>query len=448
MQRREFITKTTALGATAALLPDTLFSRNVEEKKVRLAIIGVGERGSYLIKEAVSQGGAEAVAICDIDPAAIARTKEKIKKYQSREVAVYSGERDFEKIVQRDDIDAVLIATPWQWHTPMALAALKAGKPTGCEVPVALTVKDCWALVDAVEKTGVPLMMMENVCYRRDVMAVLNMARQGLFGRVTYAECGYQHDLREVLFNDGKTAHGKGLEFGEKAYSEARWRTQHHVDRNGELYPTHGIGPVAQVFNINHGNQFSHLTSMATPALSLHEYLVEKGGPEHPNAKVNFKCGDVVTTLIKCTNGEVVKMTHDVSSPRPYSLGFRIQGTQGIWTEDAKGIYLQKKAPKPHEYEPAQKYFDEYDHPLWKNLGKEAQGAGHGGMDYFVIRSFVESVRRKMPFPQDVYDAAAWSVIGPLSEASIDKGSKPMDIPDFTRGKWKSRPALFAMGDV
>ena len=448
MQRREFIAKTTALGATAALLPGTLLSRNFEGKKVRLAIIGVGERGSYLLTEAISQGGAEAVAICDIDPAAIARTKVKIKKYQSRDVAVYSGERDFEKIVQRDDVDAVLIATPWQWHTPMALAALKAGKPTGCEVPAALTVKECWALVDAVEKTGVPFMMMENVCYRRDVMAVLNMARQGLFGQVTYAECGYQHDLREVLFNDGTAAQGKGLEFGEKGYSEARWRTQHHIDRNGELYPTHGLGPVAQVFNINHGNQFSHLTSMATPALGLHDYIVEKGGPDHPNAKVNFKCGDVVTTLIKCSNGEVIKMTHDISLPRPYSLGFRIQGTQGIWTEDAKGIYIQKKAPKPHQYEPAQKYFDEYDHPFWKSSGKEALGAGHGGMDYFVIRSFVESVRRKIPFPQDVYDAAAWSVVGPLSEASIAQGSKPMNIPDFTRGKWKTRPALFAMGDV
>jgi predicted dehydrogenase len=448
MHRRAFLTKTTAAATATALLPNALFAHPADEKKVRLAVIGVGARGSYHVQESLSQGSVQVTAIADIDPAAITRTLDICKKYQSAEPAVYRGERDFEKLVQRDDVDAVIIATPWQWHAPMSLAALRAGKPTGCEVPVALRVKDCWEIVNTQEKTGVPYMMLENVCYRRDVMAVLNMARQGLFGRVTYAECGYQHDLRGVLFNDGKSAYGPGLEFGEKGYSEARWRTNFHLDHNGELYPTHGLGPVAQVLNINHGNQLSYLTSMATPALSLHEYIVEKGGPDHPNAKVIFKEGDVVTTLIKCANGEVIKMTHDVSSPRPYSLGFRIQGTKGLWTEDAKGIYLEGKAAKPHQYDPAQQYFDQYDHPIWKARASEATGAGHGGMDYFLIRSFVECVKRKTPFPQDVYDAAAWSVIGPLSEQSIAQGSKPMDIPDFTRGKWKTRKPEFGVGDV
>jgi predicted dehydrogenase len=405
-------------------------------------------RGAGLLQEAVSQGQVEITAISDIDPNAINNARQVIGKAGLKDPIYYTGENDFEQVVRRNDVDGVIIATPWNWHLPMALASLKAGKYTGCEVISGLTVDEIWELVNTCEKTGTPYMMLENVCYRRDVMAVLNMARKNMFGQITYAECGYQHDLREVIFNDGKHMMGGGVEFGEKGVNEARWRTQHYIDRNGDLYPTHGIGPVAQFLNITRGNQFAYLTSMASPAASLHHYIVDKGGEAHPNANVKFTCGDVVTSLIKCNNGEVVKMTFDTCSPRPYSLGFRVQGTEGIWTDDARGIYFQKRAPTEHEYEPVEKYIQQFDHPYWSEYGHLAEGSGHGGMDYFIIREFIECVRYKKPFLMDVYDAATWSVMGPLSQRSIAEHSAPVAIPDFTRGKWKARQPVFGLNSA
>lgn len=446
MERRKFIKNTALIGTGVSLLPSYSFARKAPGSKARLAFIGVGMRGAYLLQEAVSQGNTEVVAVSDIDENAINNVKQIIKQYNGKEPAYYHNERDFEKIVQRDDVDGVVIATPWKWHYPMAMASMKAGKYTGCEVIIGLTISQLWDLVNEYEKTGTQFIMLENVCYRRDVMAVLRMARQGMFGQITYAECGYQHDLRTYLFNNGIENFGDGVEFGLKAVNEAKWRTQNYVERNGDLYPTHGIGPIAQVLNITRGNQFSYLMSMASPSVSLHQYIIDKN-KNHPNASVKFKCGDIVTTLIKCSNGEMIKMTHDTSSPRPYSLGFRVQGTQGIWTEDAKGIYFQKEAGTPHEYDPFDKYLEKYDHPYWTKHGKTAEGSGHGGMDYFLIHDFVDCVRFKKPFFMDMYDAAMWTALSPLSEKSIAENSKPVLIPDFTRGKWKKRKPLFGFQD-
>lgn len=447
MKRRKFIQQAAILGASVPMLSTQSLGRTAEAKKARLAFIGVGMRGSYLLKEALSQGLTEITAVCDIDDGAIGNVRKTIKDLNAKEPVYFKGERDFEKIVQRDDVDGVVIATPWHWHVPMSIASMKAGKHTGCEVLAGLTVSEIWDLVNAHESTRSPYIMLENVCYRQDVMAVLNMARKGLFGKIQYAECGYQHDLREYLFNNGTQMFGGGVEFGAKAINEANWRTQHYVDRNGDLYPTHGVGPVSQIMNITRGNQFSYLVSMASPATGLNKYILDHEGKNHPNAQVKFKCGDVVTTLIKCANGEVVKMTFDTSSPRAYSLGFRIQGNDGLWTEDANGIYFQKTAPKPHEYEPAAKYLELYDHPYWKKYSQLAKDAGHGGMDYFIIREFVDAVRYKKPFAMDVYDAAIWSVLSPLSEQSIAGNSKPMEIPDFTKGQWKTRAPVFGMNE-
>lgn len=340
-----------------------------------------------------------------------------------------------------------MIATPWEWHVPMALEVMKQGKYAAVEVSATVTLQESWDLVNMFEKTGSHCMILENVCYRRDVMATLNMVRQGMFGSLSHVQCGYQHDLREVKFNDGKQAYGGGVEFGAKGFSEAKWRTQHSIDRNGDLYPTHGLGPVAEMLNINRGNQFAYLTSMASPAMGLHQYIEEKGGKNHPNAKVNFKCGDVVQTMIKCQNGETILITHDTNLPRPYSLGFRVQGTKGIWTEDNKSIYLEGVSPKQHRWEDFKPYQDKFDHPLWKAHAADAENAGHGGIDYFVLRAFIESIKNKVAPPIDVYDAAAWSAISPLSEESIANGSAPMQIPDFTRGKWKTNKPIFALNE-
>jgi hypothetical protein len=290
-------------------------------------------------------------------------------------------------------------------------------------------------------------MMLENVCYRRDVMAALNMVRQGLFGELIHLQGGYQHDLRGVKFNDGKTAYGKGVEFGEKGYSEAHWRTEHSVHRNGDLYPTHGIGPIAHYININRGNRFVSLSSFSSKARGLHNYIVKNGGEDHPNAKVKFKLGDVVTTSINCANGETILLQHDTDLPRPYSLGFRVQGTEGLWMDVNNSIYIEGKSPKNDEWDKAQEWFDKYDHPLWERWSKETKGAGHGGMDFFVIHAFVESIKRKVDTPMDVYDAAAWSAITPLSEQSIELGNEAVEFPDFTGGQWMYRKPVFALNN-
>ncbi len=446
--RREFIKTTALTGAAATVFPTFLTGAKAPKATVRLGFIGVGLRGRNHVQQALFRDDVVIPAICDLDPASIAATTELIKKAGRPVPEAYSkGDKAFEQMLKRDDLDGVVIATPWEWHVPMAVATMKAGKYAAVEVSATVTLQESWDLVNASEKTGMPCMMLENVCYRRDVLAVLNMVRQGLFGEMTYAHCGYQHDLRNIKFNDGK-GHGVGAEFGAKGYSEARWRTQHSVDRNGDLYPTHGLGPVAHWLNINRGNQFVRLTSMATKSRGLHKYVVDHGGENHPNAKVNFKLGDVVTTMIECANGENIVIIHDTNSPRPYSLGFRAQGTEGIWMDDNDMIYLEGKSPKPHTWEPFAPYQEKYDHPLWKQHAQTAQNAGHGGIDFFVLRGFIEAIKNQTAPPMDVYDAAAWSAISPLSEESIAKGSKPVDIPDFTRGKWKTNKPIFGLNDV
>jgi predicted dehydrogenase len=448
MKRREFINQTSKASLLAFGSPALITNKKQEFKKAKIAFIGLGERGRSHLEQALYRTDIEIIALCDIDKNAIAESLKMIKDKSFPEPKTYSaGEKDFENMVKRTDIEGVIIATPWEWHIPMALATMKQGKYAGVEVSATVTLQESWDIVNMHEKTGAHCMLLENVCYRRDVMAVLNMVRQNKFGELSHMECGYEHDLRGVKFNDGKSAYGKGVEFGKNGYSESKWRTQHSVDRNGDIYPTHGLGPVANMLNINYGNQFLYLTSMASKSRGLHEYIVKNGGEDHPNAKVNFKLGDVVTTQIKCANGETILITHDTNLPRPYSLGFRVQGTNGIWMDLNKSIYLEGVSPKAHSWEPFEKYQKEYDHPLWKKYEKLAENAGHGGMDWFVLNSFIESVKRKITPPIDTYDAAAWSAISPLSEQSIKLNSASVKVPDFTRGKWKNRKPIFALND-
>jgi predicted dehydrogenase len=371
---------------------------------------------------ALQRSDCTVTAISDVDPEAIERSRAMLRDAGAPDPDVYDAdEEDFLNLLARDDVDAVIIATPWLWHTPMAVAAMEAGKRVGVEVPAAVTVEECWDLVNTSERTGVPCMVLENVCYRRDVMAVLNMVGRGLFGELVHCHCGYQHDLREVKFQPG-------VEFGPEARGEARWRTKHSIYRNGELYPTHGIGPIANYLHINYGNRFATLTAMASKSRGLHEYIVAQGGADHPNAKVRFALGDVVTTLI-------------------YSLNFRVQGTRGLWMSDNRSVYIEGVSPESHQWEPFARYQESYDHPLWRRHEADATGAGHGGMDFFVIHAFVESAKRQVPPPLDVYAAATWSVISPLSEQSIAKGSEPMEFPDFTRGRWVDRTFRFGVSD-
>ena len=449
INRKEFLKKATAVGIGSVILPQININPSKKRDIVRLGFIGTGLRGQWLLDLASKRKDVTIPAICDIDERMINRTQNILKRNGKEEPEIYkNGDEDFLNLVKRDDLDAVIIATPWEWHHPMAVAAMKQGKHVGVEVPAAITVEDCWELIDTAKKTKTECMILENVCYYRPVMAVLNMVREGIFGELLHCQCGYQHDLRVVKFNDGKQAYGGGVEFGKKGFSEAKWRTQHSVERNGDLYPTHGVGPISTMLDINRGNRFEHLTSTATKSRGLHNYILKHGGKSHPNAFVKFKLGDIVTTVIKCHNGESVVVSHDTSSPRPYSLNFRVQGTEGIWMGDQSSIYLEDKSPKAETWEPIDQYLTKYDHSLWKSFENDAEGAGHGGIDFFVVRAFIESIKRGVKPPIDVYDAVSMSVISPLSEKSISNGSSAVEFPDFTRGKWKKNKPIFGVSDI
>ncbi|HNR73312.1 MAG: Alpha-N-acetylgalactosaminidase [Bacteroidetes bacterium OLB12] len=446
--RRNFIKTSAAAGLGFSILPSTALLSKDKAAKVKLGFIGVGLRGQNHLDLALRRADIDVVAICDVQQRMIDMSLALVTKSgKPKPQVIMDGPYGYKKLLENKDIDAVIIATPWEWHTVMCLDAMNAKKYVGCEVITGMTIEECWQLVHTSERTGMPLMMLENVCYRRDVMAVLNMVRQNVFGEIVHLQGGYQHDLREVKFNDGKNPYGGGAEFGEKGFSEAQWRTQHAVYRNGDLYPTHGIGPVAMMVDINRGNRFTQLVSYATKAKGLHEHIVKMGGANHPNAKVNFKLGDVVTTMISTANQETILLQHDTNLPRPYSLGFRVQGTKGIWMDVNKSIYIEGQSAKPHQWEDAKAWLDKYDHPLWKKYGNDASGAGHGGMDWFVLHAFIESVKRKTNTPQDVYDAVTWSAITPLSESSIQLGGESVEFPDFTQGKWMQRKNEFALTD-
>ena len=445
-RRRQFLKKGALTTLSMAFAPNLILGRSSTSNKIRIGVIGTGLRGQWHISLSLKRDDVDIPVICDIDEKMIGMALKKFDEAGKNHPKIYrDGENDYLKMLKNESLDGVIIATPWRWHASMSVAAMNYGKHVGVEVPAALTINECKNLVQTSEKTGKFCMILENVCYRRDIMAVLNMVRQGLFGELLHCQGGYQHDLRNVKFNNGKDPYGEGVEFGSKAFSEARWRTQHSVDRNGDLYPTHGIGPVSSMLNINRGNRFLHLTSTATQSLGLNKYIIDIGGNEHPNSSVKFALGDIVTTVIKCSNGQSIMLSHDTNSPRPYSLNFRVQGTQGIWMKDNNSIYIEGISPKEHKWESDEFYLKKYDHPLWKRFESQATGAGHGGMDFFIIRAFIESIKRGVSPPLDVYDAVSMSVITPLSEESISKGSSPIKFPDFTKGRWKTNKPIFGL---
>jgi predicted dehydrogenase len=463
--RRNFIKKFTvagigAAGITVANKAEAAINNVAETQqkkktagkddgKLRFGFIGTGSRCQEHINNVLAIGDTKIVAVCDIQQGPLDRTLKHIAKFNVPEPKIYTGsERAFEQMLNNEEFDCIIIASPWEWHVPMSVAAMKAGVPyVGVEVSAANTVEECWDLVNTSEATGSQLNIMENVCYRRDCMAALNMVRLGLFGEMIHGGCGYEHDLRDVKFNDGTQYNykkGGKLLMGKEAYAEAQWRTQHSVTRNGDVYPTHGIGPVANCMNINHGNRFLALTSMATKSRGLHQFIVENGGENHPYAKINFNLGDIVTTMIKCANGETVIVTHDTNLPRPYSLGFRIQGTKGLWMNDGNHVYVEGQS-KPHTWDKSEEWFKKYDHKLWSTLESKAAEAGHGGMDFIMMYDFIDAIRNRKPAPMDCYDAAAWSAISGLSEQSIAQGGALVNFPDFTRGQWIHRTPEFGL---
>lgn len=460
--RRNFI-KTAAL-ATAGLATSSITDSKIKAQtslldkkrtsgskdgKIRVGFIGTGFRSQEHFNNILSFPDTVVTAICDVSDFSINMTKETFKKREKTLPKIYQGgDLEYEKMLRNEDFDVVIISSPWEWHVPMAVASMKAGVPyVGLEVSAANTMKECWELVDTSEQTGSNLMILENVCYRRDAMAALKMVREGIFGEIIHCRCGYEHDLRNVKFNDGKSyfhTPGAELKMGKGAIGEAVWRTFHSIERNGDLYPTHGIGPVGNWLDINFGNRFLSLSAMATKSRGLNKYIVDNGGKNHPYANIDFKLGDIVTSMINTVRGETIIVTHDTNSPRPYSLGFRLQGTQGLWYNDGNTIHIEGKS-EAHRWDKSSDWFDKYDHPLWQQHGEAAQNAGHGGMDYIMMIDFFNAIREKRPAPLDCYDAAAWSAISALSEESIAGNGKVVSFPDFTRGKWINRKPHFAL---
>lgn len=449
MLRRQFLLSSSAAALAASGL--TPLARAAVRPRLRLAMIGTGMRGQVLLRELLRRDDVDMVALCDIEPIMLGRAMAMAEKAGKPAPKAYGQNGDtqaWRKLLEQPGLDGVIIATPWEWHAEMAIGAMQAKVAVGCEVVAGITLQDHWDVLNTQLKTGTPYMLLENVCYRRDVMAALQMVRAGLFGELVHLQGGYQHDLRAVKFNSGDPAkpYGGGVEFGAKGWSEARWRTEHSVQRNGELYPSHGIGPCAMYTNIHRGNRFTRINAFASKARGLHEYVENLGGKKHPNAAVKFKLGDLVTTTLSCENGETILLQHDTSLPRPYSLGFRVQGSKGLWMDLNQSIHIEGRS-KPHEWEAFKTYQDRYDHPLWKKYEGAAAGAGHGGMDFFVIHAFVEALKADAPMPIDIYDAVAWSAITPLSEQSIAQGFQTLDFPDFTGGLWKTRKPIFAFDD-
>jgi hypothetical protein len=352
----------------------------------------------------------------------------------------------FREMVERDDLDGVVIVTPWEWHLPMTTAALRAGKHAAVAAGPANSVDECWEMVDAAEASGKTGYLLENHCYDRWNMAILNMVRQGIFGELIHCQCGYEHDLR------GRLVLGKGS--GIEPKGEGDYRSNHNQFRNGELYPTHSIGPVANVLNIDRGNRFSYLTSTSTKSRGLREWSENNLPTDHPRRNIDWLQGDVTTTVIKCQNGETVIMNFDTRLPRPHTNMRRVQGTKGIWFQDGNAvsgikssvIYLDGISPN-HKWESFDSYQERYDHPLWKKYAASGVQGGHRGGDFLKVRGFTESIKRGIRFPIDSYDTAAWKAIAPLSEQSIALGSEPVAFPDFTRGRWMSNKPIFGLTD-
>lgn len=395
---------------------------------VRIGFVGVGNMGTVHVRNLANMEGVEIRAVCDIVEEYAERAQTIVEQAGHPKPQSYTrGEWDFLRLCEQEDLDLVYTATPWKWHVPVCLAAMKNGKHAATEVPASVTLDGCWALVETSEKTGLHCVMMENCCYDRIELMILNMVRKGILGELIHAECGYLHDLRGVKFSKS---------------NEGLWRLAHSIERDGDLYPTHGIGPVAQCMNINRGNRFAHLVSMSSKSRGLNRYANEHFGPDSPQAQQRYRLGDVVTTLIRTINGETIEITHDTNSPRPYSRKIMVQGTNGIVRKypEAK-VHIEGRSPH-HAWEEIDVYLEEFDHPLWTNIAKLSKGLGHGGMDYIEDYRLVQCLRTGTEMDMDVYDAAAWSAISPLSERSIAHKSRTEDFPDFTRGFWKNREPL------
>ena len=395
-------------------------------KKVNVGFIGLGARGHDLLRDIVLEiEYVDVVSVCDGYEDRARVGAEIVKTKRQMEPAC---ETDYRKVIDNQQVEAVIIATAWESHVEIALYAMNAGKAVAMEVGGAYNLQECWDLVDAYERTKTPFMFLENCCYGRRELMVLNMVEQGVFGTICHCSGGYHHDLRKEITCGGENRH---------------YRLRNYLARNAENYPTHELGPIAKVLGINHGNRMVSLTSTASKAAGLHEYIQKTRPADDELQNAVFAQGDVVTTVIRCANGETITLTLDTTLPRYYCRGYTIRGTKGMYEEATDSIFLDCEDDIKDDFTWLKKrcgnaecYEEKYEHPIWKQfLGDGVQGC-HGGMDWLVFNAFFDSLLANEPMPIDVYDAAAWMAVTALSEKSIKEGSVPVEFPDFTRGKW------------
>ena len=392
-------------------------------EKVRVAVIGLGARGQYIVKPMLLEmDNCEIVAVCDLYQDRVDLVVSQIKEETGKDVF---GTTDYKEILIHKDVDAVLVVTSWETHVKIACEAMEAGIPTGLEVGGAYDLEECYNLVKTQVRTKTPFMFLENCCYGRFEMMAMNIVKQGLFGEIVHCEGAYQHDLRTEVLRGEEMRH---------------YRLNNYINRNCENYPTHELGPIAQILDINRGNRMLYLTSMSSKSVGLNDYArLHPDTIQSKFADMKFNQGDVVTTNIMCSNGATISLMLDTCCGRPYSRNFTVHGTRGIYREDGNYVYFDTDFDEashwnwsPNWNNALDVYAEKYDHPVWKKFLSDGVRGGHGGMDYLVYNEFLNYVINGGKSPIDVYDAAAWMCITPLSEISIREGSRPVEIPDFT----------------
>ena len=397
-------------------------------KTIRVGFVGLGPRGLGNLGELLRVPGVVVPAVCDVyaDRALAGATL--VQERTGAQPAMYLSHKE---MLANETLDAVLCCTTWVTHGRIAVDSMRAGCHVALEVGGAASVEECWQMVRASEETGKFCMLLENCCYDRKEMALFRMAREGVFGEMVHCEGGYRHDLRDEIAYGRENRHGRLANF---------------IHRNGEVYPTHQLGPIAKLLRVNRGNRFLTLTSMASKARGLSEFIRREKLTSDPLYNQHFAQGDIVTTTISCAGGETITLVHDCTLPRPYSRNYALSGTKACFREAPMGdaIYIDGVSPQ-HEWESFdEKYLEQYEHPLWRDYHDRAEHAGgHGGMDYLVLCAFADAVARGEKPPIDVYDTAAWMVVTCLSEQSVAMGGAPVPVPDFTNGMWIEREAAY-----
>lgn len=400
------------------------------EKIIKVAVIGLGQRGMQLIEPMLKMNDVQIIAVCD---AYDDRAEHACKTVADAGFDEPFHTCNYKEILALESLDAVVIATSWERHIEIAVEAMRKGIFTAMEVGGTYNLQECFDLVQAQEETGTPFFFLENCCYGQRELMCLNMARQGVFGEIVHCDGAYRHDLRNEVSYGRENRH---------------YRLPHYKEHNCENYPTHDLGPIAKILGINRGNRMLRLVSVASKSRGLHEYIREHKADDEELMNTQFKQGDIVTTVITCENGETITLTLDTTLPRIYSRNFTVHGTKGMYQEDGDYVLLEKDIEgdvaeidmNPQKiWKNADKYAEDYDNDLWKHKSKGMLESGHGGMDYLVLRSMVNAIKGETLPAIDVYDAASWMCITALSEKSIENGNIPVEIPDFTNGKYKNR---------